>query len=365
MDRIGKNVGNIKNILMAVFIVMIFYLLKTLSALLMPFVLALLFAILFQPLILKLEAVKLPRRLILPVITIISLLIIIIIFNIFTQSITEIMSEQEYLAGRLYHKLEQFLVVVNNSIEYEINVTSLVSEIKSLLNLSILSKTAGGLALSLSSFTGSFIMFAIYYIIFLSGMSNYKNFLHYVGDGEKGEHMVEGFEIIQKSIFSYLTIKTLISLITGFLAGAACWIFDIRFAVIFGILTFMLNFIPSIGSIIATFPPVLMALIQSDTVLTPVLLFVILILIQQLMGTVIEPRIIGDRLRLNTFTVIFGLIFWGYIWGIPGMFLSVPFMVIVKLILEKMESTIIIARIMGYPEKSKKAPVRKRKSETK
>jgi AI-2 transport protein TqsA len=73
----------------------------------------------------------------------------------------------------------------------------------------------------------------------------------------------------------------------------------------------------------------------------------VLLLNQFIIGNLIDPKVMGDRMRLNSITVIFGLVFWGYIWGIPGMLLSVPLNVIVKLILEQSESLSIAARIMG------------------
>ena len=144
-----------------------------------------------------------------------------------------------------------------------------------------------------------------------------------------------------------MTIKVIVSSSTGIIAGLVCMAFGVKFAVFFGFLTFLLNFIPSIGSIIATIPPVLMAMIQFDTFQRPILILIILGLVQMTIGNFIEPKIMGDRLRLNTVTVIFGLVFWGIIWGIPGMLLSVPLLVILKLILEYSDTLSVVARIMG------------------
>jgi predicted PurR-regulated permease PerM len=85
---------------------------------------------------------------------------------------------------------------------------------------------------------------------------------------------------------------------------------------------------------------------------------------QFLIGNLLDPMIMGDRLRLNTITVIFGLLFWGFIWGVPGMLLSVPLMVIIKLILEKSETWSMIARAMGssvQKQEERLLRIRKRK----
>lgn len=342
-----------RNILLVFLFVLIFYLLKTLSVIMIPFVLAMLFAVLFHPLIIYLEKIKIPRAFILPLISIITLLIIMILFNIIINTTAQIVSQQDYLVSRLNTKLESFLHLVNNLTGAEFNVKSFIKEISQLINMGLVSKTAGGLARTLSSFTGSFVMFSIYYIVFLSGMSNYETYLNHVGGKKKGAKLVANYEVIRKSIFSYIIIKTFISMGTGILAGMICWFFGVKFALFFGFLTFLLNFIPSIGSIIATIPPILMLIIQTDSLKPVVAILVLLMSVQLIMGNAVEPRVLGNKLRLNTFTVIFGLVFWGYIWGIPGMILSVPLMVILKLILEQVNGTEIIARAMGYPEKNK------------
>lgn len=341
-----------RNILLVFLFVLIFYLLKTLAVIMIPFLLALLFAILFHPLILYFTKVKVPRMLILPLIAAITLFIILVLFNIIIQTTGQILAQQDYLIERLTSKMEFIVAAVNSFSGTDFDVKGILKEISNLINMGFVSKTAGGLAKTLSSFTGSFVMFSIYYIVFLSGMSNYKSYLLHVGGKSKGEKLIENYEVIRKSIFSYIIIKTLISLGTGLLAGLICWFFGVKFALFFGFLTFLLNFIPSIGSIIATIPPILMLIIQADSVNPVIIMLVLLMSIQLIMGNVVEPLIMGNKLRLNTFTVIFGLVFWGYIWGIPGMILSVPLMVILKLILEQVNGTEMIARIMGAPSSS-------------
>ena len=339
----------IKNILMIFLFVLIFYILKQLAVLIIPLILALLFAILFQPLILRLASWKIPRVLILVVVSLLSLSIIFVIFNVFLESFSQILDEQEYLTSRFYYKLEQFLTVLNSYTSFDLGTESAIEAIKKFFDVGFISKTAGGLAKSVSKFSGLFIMFAIYYIIFLSSLSNYQAFLQHVGGKGQGKRLVENFEVVQKSIFSYLVIKTIISSCTGLIAGLICWGFNIRFALIFGIFTFLLNFIPTIGSIIASLFPFMMAIVQYNDITKPLVLIVILTSIQMVMGNLVEPKITGDKLRLNTITVIFGLVFWGYIWQIPGMILSVPFMVTLKLILEQISGTEMIARAMENP----------------
>ena len=106
----------------------------------------------------------------------------------------------------------------------------------------------------------------------------------------------------------------------------------IDFAETWALLIFVLNYIPNIGSIIAVAFPALLALVQFDTLGTFVILVVILTAIQLAIGSVLEPMLMGNSLNMSPFAIILGLAFWGAIWGIVGMFLSVPILVVIMIV---------------------------------
>ena len=187
-------------------------------------------------------------------------------------------------------------------------------------------------------------------------MANYKEFLSYVGAAQK-EAVLRDYEHVQKSIVSYMLIKTLISLATGLLTFTICSAFDISFAIFWGFIAFIFNFIPNIGSIASVILPLTMAFIQLEDFQIIIFFALLLVSIHFTIGNLIEPIIMGNRLLLNTPTVLIGLVFWGFIWGIPGMILSVPLLVITKIILDRNTEFSILGRLMGYPEKvNKKNP---------
>ncbi|MCL5990693.1 MAG: AI-2E family transporter [Bacteroidetes bacterium] len=340
----------IKTILLIFLFVLVFYLLSVLSSILLPLILAFLLAVMFQPLISLLKKIKVPSFLILPAVSIITLAFIFLILNIIYQTSTDIASQKDYLAYRFQSKLEGFFSWIQSITGGAVDTDFLNKQINEMPQSVWFSNTAGSAAMSISSFTGSFVMFAIYYIVLLSGMSGYKRYVRYVG-GDKSTTLLETYEQLQKSVFSYMILKTLINIGSGLLVTLICLIFGVKFAVFWGFITFLVLYIPSFGSIIATVFPVLMAIIQFDS-FNKILFFFILIFVALFInGSIIEPKIMGTRLRLNTVTVIFGLVFWGYLWGIPGMMLSVPLMVILKLIFEHFPTLSIVSRLMGYPEK--------------
>jgi AI-2 transport protein TqsA len=340
-----------QSILLIFLFVLTFYILSQLQAILIPLVLALLFALMFQPLVIFLENRRVPRVVIVPLLSILTLSALYFLFNILVSSFSQIMSQREYLGEKLLLKLTDFAAFLSLYTPTPVDGSMIMDSVREFFNLDLLSHAAGSVASKVSVFAGSFVMFAIYYIVLLSGMSNYKRYLSYVGGEDKAEVLISNYETVQKSVFSYLLIKAFISMLTGIFAGIVLMIFGIKFALLFGFLTFLFNFVPTFGSIVASFFPIMMSLIQYDSIAPAIALAFLLTGVQLTMGNFIEPKLLGNRLRLNTVTVIFGLVFWGYMWGVSGMILSVPLMVIIKLTFEYMPSTQILARIMGYPEK--------------
>jgi len=158
---------------------------------------------------------------------------------------------------------------------------------------------------------------------------------------------------IIRRVNRYLLVKTLISSVTGFSIFLLLSVFNLQFAAAMGLLTFVLNFIPSVGSIIATLIVTLVAYIQVDDPQTAILIFVIAGMTQFLLGNVIDPMLMGKTLRLSSFGIIISLAFWGAVWGIAGMFLAVPFMVVVMIVCSHIPSARPVAVLLsreGLPE---------------
>ncbi|WP_420793483.1 AI-2E family transporter [Roseinatronobacter alkalisoli] len=158
---------------------------------------------------------------------------------------------------------------------------------------------------------------------------------------------------IIRRVNRYLLVKTLISSVTGTVVFMIMKVFGLEFAAAMGLLTFVLNFIPSVGSIIATLVVTLVAYIQVTEPSTAVLIFVLAGMAQFLLGNVIDPMLMGKTLRLSSFGIIISLAFWGAVWGIPGMFLAVPFMVAVMIVCSHIPAARPVAVLLsreGLPE---------------
>ncbi len=168
-----------------------------------------------------------------------------------------------------------------------------------------------------------------------------------VADPNKEQDANKIINRIRDDIQKYITIKIITSSLTGILSYIILRIADVDFAGVWGLLIFLLNFIPTIGSIIATIFPALIALAQSDGyTLFLVVLFGIGAL-QVCIGNILEPRLMGSSFNLSPIIILLNLALWGYIWGIPGMFLCVPFLIIVTIILSHFPQTRPMAIILS------------------
>jgi len=146
------------------------------------------------------------------------------------------------------------------------------------------------------------------------------------------------FKDITEKIQKYIFTKFMISLFLGLVVGLVTWFYKIEFFIIWAVLSLLLNFIPNIGSVIAVLFVSLMTLIQYESLGYTMLVLATLILIQNLIGNILEPKIFGDRLGLNPLIILFSLMLWGYIWGIIGMFLSVPLTAVIKIVISNSSS---------------------------
>lgn len=152
---------------------------------------------------------------------------------------------------------------------------------------------------------------------------------------------------VWKGISQYLWIKTLMSLLTGFTSYVILKSMDVDFAETWGLVIFLLNYIPSIGSVLGVLFPAVVALVQFDTLWQFLTIAIVLAAFQLTIGNVLEPYLMGRSLNLSPFVVIVSLVFWGMIWGIAGAFLSVPIMVAILIVCSNVPSWQWIAIILS------------------
>ena len=179
---------------------------------------------------------------------------------------------------------------------------------------------------------------------------------NFVGDEAQAERVGKIIQSIIHRVNYYLLVKTFISAITGAMIYGLAAYFGLDLAVAIGIITFVLNFIPNIGSIVATGLIALVAHVQLGDATTTTAIFIIAGVIQFVNGSIIDPMLMGRALRVSSFGIILSLAFWGAVWGIPGMFLSVPIMVMLLVVCSHVPHlrpfAILLSR-EGLPESEK------------
>ena len=210
------------------------------------------------------------------------------------------------------------------------------------------SGSVAALAASAANIASNALYIAVYVIFLLLEQNTFSaKARNMFSDPEKWGEFQAIMDSIHEQVQTYITVKTVVSLTTGLVSYAIMRAFGLNHAVVWAILIFILNFIPNIGSIIAVVFPVIMAILQFGSLGTVVSLVVVLTLVQVAVGYFVEPRMMGNRLNLSPFVVLVALGVFGAIWGITGMFLSVPLTVVIMIVFSHFDSTRPIAVLLS------------------
>lgn len=189
---------------------------------------------------------------------------------------------------------------------------------------------------------------------------------NFFDDAEQAERVGLIIGSIMHRVNYYLLVKTLVSAVTGLMVWAVAHLFGLELAVAMGIITFILNYIPNVGSIIATGLVALVAYVQLGDPAVTLAIFTIVGVIQFVNGNLIDPMLMGRALRLSSFGIIISLAFWAAVWGIPGMFLSVPIMVGVMIVCSYVPELRPIAILLsreGLPDDNPNLSISRKKQE--
>lgn len=269
-------------------------------------------------------------------------------------------------AGLVIH--QRLLAFAKAFPAYQDKITALYAHYGSELNvptpvLKDLDLTAqiGPLVLRTSRFFIAFITNAILVMIFLVFMLLAKPFANdklRAALPDRADTLIAITNTISRQIGAYLGALFVISLVTGLVVwGVLAWI-GVEFAFTWGLLAFVLNFVPTLGSIVASIPPVLMALAQFAPSFWPAVgVAAALFVIQQTLGNFIAPKVYGDRLNLSPVVILLFLVFWGWLWGITGALLAVPLAAAIQIALAHIPALAPLAVLMGSGKRyAKKNP---------
>jgi AI-2 transport protein TqsA len=187
---------------------------------------------------------------------------------------------------------------------------------------------------SLMSSFSTFFLILIFVIYLLSGRTPHH-------------HRAGLLKEMEVKIRDYISVKVFISFLTGVLTAVALFVLGLDLAIVFGVLAFLLNFVPSVGSVISALLHLPVALMQFDSGGKIALVLILPGTVQMILGNVIEPKMMGETLNLHPITVLLSLIFWGMLWGMAGMVLAAPITAVIAIILERLDQTRPIAHLMA------------------
>ena len=346
-NDVARSLKVIKNILVVFLGIVILYLLKELSNLFLPLAFALFFAILLQPLV-ALFRKKFSLNLSVVFTTIVSVIVFLALGFVFYNAVSSFIANRDQILIGVTAELKPVIEEVTRLLGSEMNDDELKSYVSRIIPTDKVLSLSGSFLNTISGFATELLMTILYFAGLLSAIAEYEKVIDYIMGKNGGEHSVASntFKRVKDSISIYIKVKTIVSLLTGLGIGLVSWLFGIQYALLWGILAFVLNYIPYVGSLIAIIPPLLIGGLTADSISEFIFLFICLEGIQLVMGSIVEPKMTGESLSINTVTILFSLVFWSFMWGTAGMLLSVPMTFLIKVILEHVSDAGFFVRLM-------------------
>lgn len=267
------------------------------------------------------------------------LVMIYMVFDMLTASMAQFITELP-----IY---QQRLVVLVNKILVSLDLDKTFENIK-LFDQGSLVRYASGIAQTVTTIAGNMGIILIYVLFLLLEYQSFDTKLAAMfSDKQKLQNTQKIIAEISLQIQSFTRIKIVLSIITAFLSYLVMYFVGVDFALFWAQLIFLLNFIPTVGAIIATILPCLLTILQFDSWYPFIIVTTILTTIQFTIGNIIEPKLIGKSVNLSGLVIVISLALWSKIWGIAGMFLCVPMMVILNIIFSNFEKTRPIAIMLS------------------
>ncbi|CNE30090.1 AI-2E family transporter [Yersinia kristensenii] len=299
---------------------------KAASPIVVPFLLAIFLAIVLNPLVKLLEKIKIPRTLAIILLVTIIVLLMALLFSRLGSSLNEFARSLPQYRGMMLEKmreLQEFAMRFN----IEFSVDDIMKHVDPSMAMNFVTRLLSHLSGAMAS--TFLLLMTVVFMLFEVERLPYKMQLMF-------DNPEQGNAILRRAlngVTHYLVIKTIISIATGIVIWLFLAAMGVRFAFLWGLLAFVLNYIPNIGSVLAAIPPIVQALLFNGFADA----FAVTggyILINLIGGNIIDPRMMGRGLGLSTLVVFLSLIFWGWLLGPIGMLLSVPLTIIVKIALE-------------------------------
>lgn len=301
--------------------------LRAAAPILLPFSLALFLALLSLPILFWLQRKGVPTPLAIFLAVLVDLAVLGLIVLLVSQSVTDF---QERLPQYVRRFQNLYAAWIENLQGRGLPAGEFLST--EIISVSAVIDFAGGTLSRIASFLSNTFLVLLVLVFMLAEASVFpRKFRAVLGEGDRD---VGRFAKIIGEVQEYLVIKTLVSLATGVSISAWAWVTGLDFPILLGLIGFVFNYVPTIGSILAAIPAMLLALIQTGSIGLVSVVALGYIGINVIFGNLIEPQLLGRRLGISTLVVILSLLFWAWVWGPVGALLAVPLTMVVKIGLE-------------------------------
>ncbi|MDM3467747.1 AI-2E family transporter [Citrobacter sp. Cb041] len=319
--------NGLKIVIMLGMLVIILSGIRVAADIIVPFILALFIAVVLNPVVQRMVKLRIPRVIAVSLLIVIIVMLMVLLLAYLGTSLNEL--------ARTLPQYRSSLVIPLKNLEPWLQRAGIgvsVDELVKYIDPNAAMTLVTNLLAQLSNAMSSIFLLLLTVVFMLLEVPHLPNKLK-----QMMSRPIEGMAAIQRAIDSvshYLVLKTAISIVTGLVAWGMLAALDVRFAFVWGLLAFALNYIPNIGSVLAAIPPIAQVLVFSG-LYDALVVFAGYLVINLVFGNILEPRIMGRGLGLSTLVVFLSLIFWGWLLGPVGMLLSVPLTIIVKIALEQ------------------------------
>jgi len=355
-----KDLKTTNTLLLLIVIPIVFYVLKIMSFIFIPLVLSMFIAVLFLPLMRWLRGKNIPK--ILRVLTVILLVILAFwgVVKLMVVSSAQVVEHSGSFLTKAKDQVDTLIFNIETTLGGEI-ISSAELFSQFIDNIDVASKFGPTLEYFKGTFT-MILMTAFFVILWVAESINVQQIIKSMLSEHKYTSVTTFLEIESKLI-TFVKVKVIVSLLVGIGTGLVCYFFGISFPVFWGLFALMAIYIQFIGPLVQIVLLALFGLVELD--LSSQFLFFMLsvLLIHIIIGSVLEPIFMGKSFSINVITILIMLMLWGYIWGIPGMILSIPITVFLKIILEQFPSTRGIAILMSGGQNIEEDLAKKKKEQ--
>lgn len=331
-------------LLLIIVIPILFYLLKILSFIFIPLVFSMFIALLFLPILRNLRRRNIPKYLSILMVLLLIVAGVWIGVELVKLSSREILTSDSHFFDKAQLKINTLVANIESFLG--IQQVEGVKTMSRYLNKDVILNNLSPTVSFITKFLTALLTTTFFVVLWLAESINVERLINRTILKQK-HTSIKTFRKIEKDLIKFIKVKFLVSFLTGVGTGLACYFFDVSFPIFWGLFAFIINFVQMVGSFITVILLSIFAFVELE--MSSILLFFVISItsVQVLFGAILEPIFMGKSFSINIIAVLVMLMFWGFIWGVPGLIMAIPITVFIKIILEQFPRTKIISDLLS------------------